>query len=177
VRLRGHLFTNLLTTAIAFSYLIQLILPGYKEALWISGLSYQQGEYWRLITAALVHDNLIHLGLNLYTLYVLGTSVELYFGRKKYISIVFTSLISGSLASAFFNNPLTVSVGASGIVFGLIGSLILIGARFGVDKCGIIGFVIANLALGFFLDGIDWRAHVGGLLGGSIVTCVTTRKN
>lgn len=177
MHLRAQLFTKLITTAIAFSYLVQLTFPGYKEALWISGFDYQQGQYWRLITVALVHNNFIHVSLNLYALYVLGASVELYLGRKEYIFILLTSLIFGSLASALFNNPSIKSVGASGIVFGLFGSLILIGARARVSRFGIIGLVITNFALSFFVEGIDWRAHIGGLLGGLIITFVATRNN
>ena len=176
MRLRGQSLTTLLVGAIALSYLVQLLVPGYEKALWISGLDYQQGEYWRLLTVALVHGGFFHLGFNLYALHILGTPVELYFGRNKYILILLTSLIFGSLASALFNNPLIASVGASGMVFGLFGSLALIGARVGVEWRGIIGIVLINFALGFVLGGIDWRAHVGGLLGGTLMTLALNRS-
>ena len=176
MRLRGQPLTTLLVGTIALSYLVQLLLPGYEEALWISGFDYQQGEYWRLITVALVHGGFFHLGFNLYALQILGTPVEHYFGRNKYILILLTSLIFGSLASALFNNPLIASVGASGMVFGLFGSLALIGARVGVEWRGIIGIVLINFALGFVLGGVDWRAHVGGLLGGTLITLTLNRS-
>ena len=176
MRLRGQSLTTLLVGLIALSYLIQLLVPGYEEALWISGLDYQQGEYWRLITAALVHGGFFHLGFNLYALHILGTPVELYFGRSKYVLILLTSLICGSLASALFNNPLIASVGASGMVFGLFGCLALVGARVGVEWRGIIGIVLINFALGFIIGGVDWRAHVGGLLGGTLITLVLNRS-
>jgi len=176
MRLRGQSLTTLLVGIIALSYLVQLLLPGYEEALWISGFDYQQGEYWRLISVALVHGGFFHLGFNLYALHILGTPVELYFGRNKYILILLTSLIFGSLASALFNNPLIASVGASGMVFGLFGSLALIGARVGVEWRGIIGIVLINFALGFVPGGVDWRAHVGGLLGGTLITLALNRS-
>ena len=158
--------SNNLIAIIAASYLIQLFIPKLEEEFWISGFDFQQGEYWRLFTVALVHGGFFHLGFNLYALHILGTPVELYFGRKKYIIVLLTSLIFGSLASALFNDPFTASVGASGIVFGLFGSLALVGERVGIEWRGIIGIVLVNFALGFVLGGIDWRAHVGGLLGG-----------
>ena len=176
MRLRSQSLTTLLVGAIALSYLAQLLIPGYEEALWISGFDYEQGEYWRLITVALVHGGFFHLGFNLYALHILGTPVELYFGRTRYVLILLTSLIFGSLASAFFNNPLIASVGASGMVFGLFGALALIGSRIGVEWRGIIGIVLINFALGFILGGIDWRAHVGGLLGGTLITLVLNRS-
>jgi membrane associated rhomboid family serine protease len=160
----------------SFSFFAQQIFEDYLRLNWLSGYEIQQGEYWRLITVALVHGGFFHLGFNLYALHILGTPVELYFGRNKYILILVTSLIIGSLASALFNNPLIASVGASGMVFGLFGSLTLIGARVGVEWRGIIGIVLINFALGFVLGGIDWRAHIGGLLGGSLITLTLNRS-
>ena len=168
--------TNLLVGVIALSYLIQLLVPNYEESLWISGAEFDQGQYWRLITVALVHGGFFHLGFNLYALHVLGSPVELYFGARKYIFVLLVSLLFGSLASALFNNPYTASVGASGMVFGLFGALALIGARVGIEWRGIIGIVLINFALGFVLGGIDWRAHVGGLIGGTLATLLLDRS-
>lgn len=176
MRLRGQSLTTLLVGVIAFSYLVQLLLPGYEEALWISGAEYQQGQYWRLLTVALVHGGFFHLGFNLYALHILGTPVEQFFGRTRYIIILLVSLVSGSLASALFNNPYIASVGASGMVFGLFGALALISARVGVEWRGIIGIVLINFALGFIIGGVDWRAHVGGLLGGTLITLILNRS-
>jgi membrane associated rhomboid family serine protease len=170
MRLRAQSLTTLLVGLIALSYLIQLLLPGYEEALWISGAEYQQGQYWRLFTVALVHGGFFHLGFNLYALHILGTPVEQFFGRTRYIIILLASLFFGSLASVLFNNPYIASVGASGMVFGLFGALALISARVGVEWRGIIGIVLINFALGFIIGGVDWRAHLGGLLGGTLIT-------
>lgn len=168
--------TNLMVGAIALSYLIQLLVPSYESSLWISGAEFDQGQYWRLITVAFVHGGFFHLGFNLYALHVLGTPVELYFGATRYVIVLLISLIFGSLASALFNDPYTASVGASGMVFGLFGALALIGARVGIEWRGIIGIVLINFALGFVLGGIDWRAHVGGLIGGTLATLVLDRS-
>ncbi len=175
MRLRNQSLTNLLVGGIALSYLVQLLVPSYESALWISGAEFDQGQYWRLITAAFVHGGFFHLGFNLYALHVLGTPVELYFGKSRYLTVLLASLLCGSLASALFNNPYTASVGASGMVFGLFGALALIGARVGIEWRGIIGIVLINFALGFVLGGIDWRAHVGGLIGGTLVTLFLNR--
>jgi len=175
MRLRAQSLTTLLVGLIALSYLIQLLLPGYEETLWISGAEYQQGQYWRLFTVALVHGGFFHLGFNLYALHIIGTPVEQFFGRTRYIIILLVSLFFGSLASALFNNPYIASVGASGMVFGLFGVLALISARVGVEWRGIIGIVLINFALGFIIGGVDWRAHVGGLLGGTITTLILNR--
>jgi membrane associated rhomboid family serine protease len=174
--MRFRSITSLLVGAIALSYLVQLLVPSYESTLWISGAEFDQGQYWRLVTVALVHGGFFHLGFNLYALHVLGTPVELYFGATKYVVVLLVSLIFGSLASALFNDPYTASVGASGMVFGLFGALALIGARVGIEWRGIIGIVLINFALGFVLGGIDWRAHVGGLVGGTIATVLLDRS-
>lgn len=174
--MRFRSITSLLVGAIALSYLVQLLVPSYESTLWISGAEFDQGQYWRLVTVALVHGGFFHLGFNLYALHVLGTPVELYFGATKYVVVLLISLIFGSLASALFNDPYTASVGASGMVFGLFGALALIGARVGIEWRGIIGIVLINFALGFVLGGIDWRAHVGGLVGGTIATFLLDRS-
>jgi rhomboid protease GluP len=174
--MRFRSITSLLVGAIALSYLVQLLVPSYESTLWISGAEFDQGQYWRLVTVALVHGGFFHLGFNLYALHVLGTPVELYFGATKYVVVLLVSLIFGSLASAFFNDPYTASVGASGMVFGLFGALALIGARVGIEWRGIIGIVLINFALGFVLGGIDWRAHVGGLIGGTLATVLLDRS-
>ena len=175
MRLRGQSITNILVGGIALSYLIQLLIPSYESALWISGIDFDQGEYWRLVTVALVHGGLLHLGFNLYALHLMGLPVELYFGKTKYILVLLSSLITGSLASALFNEPYIASVGASGMVFGLFGSLALIGDRLGIEWRGIIVIVGINFALGFLLGGVDWRAHVGGLIGGAAMTFLLYR--
>ena len=174
--MRFRSITSLLVGAIALSYLVQLLVPSYESTLWISGAEFDQGQYWRLVTVALVHGGFFHLGFNLYALHVLGTPVELYFGATKYVVVLLVSLIFGSLASALFNDPYTASVGASGMVFGLFGALALIGARVGIEWRGIIGIVLINFALGFVLGGIDWRAHIGGLVGGTIATVLLDRS-
>lgn len=170
MRIRGQSLTNILVGVIAFSYLLQLLIPNYEESLWISGIDFQQGEYWRLFTAALLHGGFLHLGFNLYALHLMGTPVELFFGKFKYALVLLTSLLFGSLASALFNDPYIASVGASGMIFGLFGALAINGERVGIEWRGILVVVGINFAIGFMLGGVDWRAHVGGLIGGTLMT-------
>jgi membrane associated rhomboid family serine protease len=172
---KRYLRTHILIGCIALAYVVKLRIPSFESTLWISGAEFEQGQYWRLITVALVHGGFFHLGFNLYALHALGTPVELYFGATRYVIVLLASLITGSLASALFNDPYTASVGASGMVFGLFGALALIGARVGIEWRGIIGIVFINFTLGFVLGGIDWRAHVGGLIGGTLTTLILDR--
>lgn len=145
------------------------------------------GEIWRLITGCFLHAGLIHLLLNMYSLYLIGTQVEMYVGKYKFLLIYFFSGLAGSLMSCIFSGNV-VGVGASGAIFGLLGSLLYFGYHYrlylgSVLRNQIIPIIICNLALGFALSGVDNAAHIGGLIGGYLITMAigitgkTTKKD
>jgi len=130
-------------------------------------------EYYRIITCGFLHADIIHLGLNMYALYVIGSQIESYLGKWKYLIIYFFSLIVGSLMSITFSNY--ASIGASGAIFGLLGSLLAFGYYYRVYlgatlKTQIIPLIFINLLYGFIIPGIDSFAHIGGLIGGFLIT-------
>ncbi len=131
-------------------------------------------EYYRLITGAFLHANIIHLLFNCYALYVIGSQIESFMGRVKYIVIYFISIITSSLLSIVLNNN-TASIGASGAIFGLMGSLLYFGYHYrvylgSVLRSQIIPLIVINLIIGFVTPGIDNFAHIGGLVGGVLAT-------
>lgn len=133
------------------------------------------GEYYRLITAAFAHYDLFHLLFNMYALYIIGSQIESFFGKKKYILIYLFSALIGSLMSIIFLPSNGGSLGASGAIFGLFGSLIYFGYHYRlylgtVIKSQIIPLVLLNLVLGFMSSNIDNAAHIGGLIGGALMT-------
>lgn len=131
-------------------------------------------EYYRLLTAAFVHDGIIHLLLNCYALYIIGSQLEGFIGRAKYIVVYIFSAVLGSLLSSVLSPY--ASVGASGAIFGLMGSLLYFGYHYrvylgNVLKSQIIPLIVINLLLGFIQGGtIDNYAHIGGLIGGYLTT-------
>ena len=167
--------TGTLVFLIAASYLLQITVVGYEDALLLNRFYVENGEYYRLITVALLHGGLWHLAFNLYALHALGTPVEAYFGRGKFTLILIISLLSGSTLSVLFNPAYVYSIGASGMIFGLFGSLALIGQRVGIEWRSILVIVGINFAIGFVLGGVDWRGRLGGLLGGTLVTTILNR--
>ena len=167
--------TGSLVFIIAASYLLQITVSGYEERLLLNRLYIENGEYYRFITVALLHGGLWHLAFNLYALHALGTLVEGYFGRNKYALILLFSLLSGSTFSVLFNPAYVYSIGASGMIFGLFGALALIGKRTGVEWRSVLIIVGLNFAIGFVLGGVDWRGHLGGLIGGTLITAVLNR--
>lgn len=136
-------------------------------------LQFQNGEWWRLVTAGFLHGGLIHIGMNSWVLYDLGTTVEHFYGTRRMLVIYFFSSVTGFLASTFWR-PMGVSVGASAALFGLIGAMIAIGVqdksfRGAAIKSMFIRWAIYGLIFGLLFPMIDNAAHIGGLAGGFLV--------
>lgn len=142
----------------------------------------KSGEVWRLLTSAFLHVGLIHLFVNMYSLRVIGPSVEALIGKWKFIFIYLVSSISASLMSLVFTESNIVSAGASGAIFGLMGALLYFGYHYRLYlndaiKTQIIPVIVFNLLIGFMISGIDNGAHIGGLVGGYLATMAIGIKN
>lgn len=146
----------------------------------------KNGEIYRLLTACFVHANFLHIFFNMYALYYIGPMVEKYYGKLKYLLIYLGSGIMGSLFSVVLSN--NVSIGASGAIFGLFGSMLYFGYKYratldGFVRSGIIPVLFINLILGFIVPNIDVYGHIGGLIGGLLLSYIvgvyrkTKKKN
>lgn len=132
-------------------------------------------ELYRLITSIFLHGGLIHLVCNMYSLYIIGPQLESFFGKVKYSIIFIGSGLIGNLLTLAFLQDTYVSVGASGAIFGLLGALIYFGYHYrvylsSVIKSQIIPLIILNLVIGFMLTSINNLAHIGGLVGGVLLS-------
>jgi len=134
-------------------------------------------QYFRLVTAMFLHVNLLHLGMNMLVLWLVGPQLEYVLGHVRYAAVYVLAGIGGSVASFWFSAPYqldaqyfypTSSVGASGAIFGLMGAYLVVGRRLGTDTGQVIGLIVVNVAIGFFLPQTDWRAHLGGLVVGAL---------
>ncbi|CAB4715224.1 unannotated protein [freshwater metagenome] len=162
--------TYSLIALICGAYLVGMVYPHFRDLTYLPSFQALQinHEWYRLLTVALVHGGLMHLGFNMYALMVLGNPLEEAFGKNKMLMIFFFSLLTGSLTSAYFAPIYGQSVGASGAIFGLFGALAIVGKRIGTDTRSIYVIIVINFVIGFALGGIDWKAHLGGLVGGLI---------
>ena len=132
-------------------------------------------ELFRLISSIFLHGVIIHLLCNMYSLYVIGPQLESFFGKTKFIVIYILSGVIGNLLSMTFLQDNVVSVGASGAIFGLLGALLYFGYHYrvylsGVIRSQIIPLILLNLTIGFLSAGINNVAHIGGLIGGILIT-------
>jgi membrane associated rhomboid family serine protease len=125
-------------------------------------------QYWRLVSSAFLHVSILHIGFNMYLLYLLGMMLERSIGSVRFAAIYGTALLAGSFGALLATaGP---SLGASGAVFGLMGAAAveLRARRMSVMESGIGTLIIFNLILSFTLSGISVGAHIGGLIGGAL---------
>jgi rhomboid protease GluP len=172
-----------LITVICGFYLWELVDSSIIQTLALPNFEYLRftNEWYRLFTVALLHDTSstlpFHLAFNMMVLHQLGTPLEYVFGKYRFLLIFLVSLLGGSLVSAYFMSPTSYSIGASGAVFGLFGAFIAAEKYIGVEAKSIYVIVAINFALGFTIGGVDWRAHLGGLIGGYFITKLLLRLN
>ena len=169
------------TYAILAINIIVFIIPllyGQSEAMvaqfCVHGPSIRYGQYYRLFTGMFLHGSIFHLIFNSYALYVIGSQIESFLGKFKFLIIYLAGGLMGSLFSITFNGN-TASIGASGAFFGLMGALVYFGYHYrvylgNVIKSQIIPLIVFNLVLGFVMSGVDNSAHIGGLFGGTLAT-------
>jgi membrane associated rhomboid family serine protease len=152
---------------------LQLVVPNFTYYLdfWPAVTNI---EPWRMLTSAFAHDqsNPLHILLNMYSLFILGSALEPMVGKARFLWLYLLSLLAGSLGFLAIA-PLNSSVvGASGAIFGLMGAYFVILRTVGA-QLGQIGSIIAiNLVFGFLLPGVAWEAHLGGLIGGALVAFI-----
>lgn len=150
----------------------------YNECAFSLRYLLQGRQWWRLITSMFLHANADHLAGNMLMLYAAGELVEKYMGERRFVILYFFGGISGSLLYAVYEyatGRYMNSIGASGAVFGLIGALLVIvvrnGGRYADITIGRMGFMIAYMIyMGFRTSNVNNAAHIGGLLGGMVLT-------
>ena len=165
--------TKFLSISLLVVYVFQFLLGDVLIANFaLFAPSVTNGQWWLLITAGFLHGSIIHLLFNVYILWILGSQLENIVGKTKFIIIYFGSLLGGSLASYLFSPFGSYSIGASGAIFGLMGAMLVVGRKRNLDISQITTLVVINVVIGFVLSGIDWRAHLGGLAAGALITWV-----
>ncbi|MEO8094472.1 MAG: rhomboid family intramembrane serine protease [Pseudolysinimonas sp.] len=173
-------------------YALQWITGQGLTAAWYLFPYLIGSEPWRLITSAFLHSTsiiLVHLLVNMYALYLFGPLLESFLGRARFIALYLIGALGGSLGVLTAvevwiftdGNPLTApvgSLGASGAIFALLGAVFAMRKALGVDVRQLFALLVINLAIPFFIGGIAWEAHVGGLIIGFLIglVLVSTRR-
>jgi membrane associated rhomboid family serine protease len=127
-------------------------------------------EWWRLFTSMFLHASILHIAFNMFALYVIGTQVEQYLGRSRYIGLYLVSGLAGG-AGAVVQAPYQPVVGASGAIFGILGAMLIIEWQLTGRLAGnAMTLIVINLLISFAIPGISWGGHIGGLIGGILIT-------
>ena len=173
---KDPIITKILITINIVIFILQLVLGWDVVASF--GANYapfvKSGKFYVLFTSMFIHGNLIHLLFNMYALYIIGPQVESFYGKIKYLAIYFGSGILGALLSDIFLQN-SISVGASGAIFGLLSSIVYFGYHYRayldtVIRSQIMPLIIFNIFLGIVIPNIDTFCHIGGLIGGVLVS-------
>jgi len=139
--------------------------------MWPVGVALDN-EYYRLFTATFLHENLLHIGFNMLVLWMLGPQLEALLGHVRFTVLYLVAGLGGSVASFWFSSPSVVGIGASGAIFGLMGAYVVVGRALRADISQVLGLIAINVVIGFVGGGIDWRAHLGGLVTGALVAAI-----
>ena len=132
-------------------------------------------EWYRLLTSVFLHGSWLHLAFNMYVLFVLGPPLERLLGHVRFLALFLIAGLGGAVASFSFSTINTVSVGASGAIFGLMGALVVAGRHLRADITQVLVLIGINVVIGFIAPGVDWRAHLGGLVTGAAVAFVFSK--
>lgn len=167
----------IITTCVAVFILGNILgfglLSAERLGMWPIGIAVDQ-EWYRLITSAFLHGGFLHIAFNMYALYYLGPPLEEFLGERRYIALYVLAALGGGVASYTFSPVNTLSVGASGAIFGLMTATIVVGRRMGMDTSQITLLLVINVLIGFS-GGIDWRAHFGGAIVGAAAASALAR--
>ena len=184
--LGGNMVSDALVTKILIGlcvivYALQILVPGLAAQSLELRLGFMPvvaaQEPWRFLTTAFLHADYMHIGFNMLTLWVLGRTLEPLLGRWRFTSIYLLSALGGSTMIYWLSWPgteswLTLTVGASGAVFGLFSAMFIVQRRFGRDTSGIMALVGINAVVSVLGANISWQGHLGGLLVGGIVSAI-----
>ncbi|HEY1655836.1 MAG TPA: rhomboid family intramembrane serine protease [Candidatus Tumulicola sp.] len=134
------------------------------------------GQWWRVVTGAFLHGSLIHIGVNMLSLWFLGRFIEYGLGPWRMLLVYLFSMVAAGLGVVYFSPALVPTVGASGAIFGLFGALFAMGLKLGKPGMELVranvGILVLNLIITFVVPGISWQAHISGLIAGFVLTFV-----
>ncbi len=132
------------------------------------GVAAGPGEWYRLVSAMFVHLNLFHIGANMVSLWVLGPQLEKVLGRLRFVALYFLAGVVGNAFVFLASDGSAYSAGASGAIFGLLGATAVLFRASRAPLGPVIALLVFNLVITFSVPQIDWRAHVGGLVAGTL---------
>lgn len=177
--MRKYSITNLMVLTITTLYFVfdsDKERYFYKFALIKESIN-QPSDIYRFFTVIILHGNITHLLFNMLAFYQLGNVIEERVGRYRFIIVTLITTLFASITSFNFMSQYGASIGASGMVFGLMGYFYKIYREYNVSSLSMNVTIALNMALPLFIDNIDYRAHLGGFISGIILYKIIERKD
>jgi len=143
----------------------QAVCQTMSTGVWVGG-GVAGGQWWQVITSAFTHIQPLHLGMNMLALWFLGPPLERALGRVRFSAVYLLAAVAGSVAVMWFANRGSLTLGASGAIFGLMGAYFVVAKKVGGDLRTVAFWLVLNVAFTFTVTGVSWQGHIGGLLGG-----------
>lgn len=170
IRPGNSVVTTTLIALNVFVFLLQQTGAGLERRFGLVPVAVDRdGQYYRLITAAFLHANVLHILFNMWALYVVGSQLEQTLGRSRYLTLYVLSALGGSTLYYLVAPIGSNGVGASGAVFGLFGALFVVARRLALDSSGIVTIIVINIVFSFTFPNVAWQAHLGGLITGALL--------
>ena len=153
---------------------LQMVLGDSFTYQWLYAPVATATEPWRMVTSAFLHSttSVLHILFNMYTLWIFGRELEYVLGHRRFLALYLISAFGGSVGVLWLGDPATPVLGASGALFGLMAAYFVVVRSLGGNTAQMTGLIAINLISGFFLSGVAWQAHVGGLLTGGAVAWI-----
>ncbi|HTW07793.1 MAG TPA: rhomboid family intramembrane serine protease [Acidimicrobiales bacterium] len=151
-------------------YIASVAAPAVQSDGQEVGLLVQSGQWYRLVTSIFVHYSILHIGLDMFSLFIVGRALEPALGWWRYLGLFLVAGFGGAIGAYLLTSPFDAEAGASGAIFGLFGAYFVLARRARLNTSGILTLIVINLVYSFTVPGIAWQAHVGGLLTGLVVS-------
>lgn len=136
----------------------------------LSPLAVAGGQAWRLVTSGFLHFGPVHLAFNMIALWIIGRDLEAVLGRVRFITVYLVSLLGGSAVVFLLEQVRSLTAGASGAVYGLMGGLAVVLLRMRRSPGPALGIIAINVVITFLVPGLSLLGHLGGLIFGTLAT-------
>lgn len=143
------------------------------DGVWSAGFA--DGAWWQVVTTAFTHVEIWHIAMNMFALYVFGPVLEQMVGRARFLGIYAVATLGSSLLIVWLSPAYGSTVGASGAIFGLLGALLVVARKAGLDSQALLqnlGLGVAITVVGFVIGGVSWQGHLGGFVAGALAAAV-----
>jgi membrane associated rhomboid family serine protease len=140
------------------------------DGVWFPGVL--DGAWWQMLSSAFTHVQPWHIGINMLVLWFIGPQLERVLGRVRFLMVYLCSAVVASVFVFWFSAPHSLTVGASGAIFGMLGAMLVIGWKIKADVNVLLIWLAIIGVITFTIPNVSWQGHLGGFVGGALVAAL-----